>query len=250
LGEYKKTLKAKAAKDLAEARPAKPGKTAKAARTGPAARACQAAKAAQAARAELAGRDTPSPVAFEVYYRHRTFHDVKLVKLFPYDRRSPWEHFTVARPFASEKEKHGFVALMCAMDIMNSADPRVYYINLFDSAFDPIRARTVISDYMDTCTRDSRTQLMVTSSNALLLDRKLFRQDELWIAEPGDYGNTRLLSLGEYKKTLKAKAVWQNFKTSRIGGIYTPLLMAALEAGGNGAKAQSPPAGAQPPART
>ncbi|MDR1312175.1 MAG: ATP-binding protein [Deltaproteobacteria bacterium] len=168
---------------------------------------------------------------FEVYYRHRTFHDAKLLKLFPYDRNSFWDYFPIPRPFASEREKHTLVALMSAHDIMLSPDPKIYFINFFDAAFDPIRARTLISDYMDSCARGTRTQLIITSANALLLDKKLFRSDELWIAEPGDYGNTRLLSLGEYKKSIREKTVWRNFKTGRIGGIYTPLLMAALEAG-------------------
>ncbi|MDR3155071.1 MAG: hypothetical protein LBW85_12590 [Deltaproteobacteria bacterium] len=176
-------------------------------------------------------RRVPGGGGFEVYYRHRSFHGAKLLQLFPYDQSGRWDHFPVMRPFASEREKHSLVALMSAADIMASAGPKVYFINYFDSAFDPIQARTVISDYLDSRSRDSRTQLIITSSNALLLDKKVFRPDELWIAEQGDYGNTRLLSMGEYKKTLKQKPVWKNFKTARIGGIYTPLLMAALEAG-------------------
>ncbi|MDR1038565.1 MAG: ATP-binding protein [Deltaproteobacteria bacterium] len=168
---------------------------------------------------------------FEVYYRHKTFHDAKLLKLFPYERSGGWDYSPIPRPFGTEREKHSLVALMSSRDIMASPEPKIYFINFFDSAFDPIPARTIISDYLDSCSRDSRTQLIITSANALLLDKKVFRPDELWIAEPGDFGNTRLLSLGEYKKTIKKKAVWRDFKTGRIGGIYTPLLMAALEAG-------------------
>jgi hypothetical protein len=168
---------------------------------------------------------------FEVYYRHKTFHDVKLLKLFPFERAGAWDYFPIPRPFASEREKHALVALMSAQDIMSASGPKIYYINLFDAAFDPIRARTVIGDYLDSCSRDSRTQLIITSANALLLDKKVFRPDELWVAEPGDYGNTRLLSLSEFKRTLRDKPVWEGFNTARIGGIYTPLLMAALEAG-------------------
>ncbi|MDR1079947.1 MAG: ATP-binding protein [Deltaproteobacteria bacterium] len=169
--------------------------------------------------------------SFEVYYRHRTFHDTKLLKLFPYDPRGSWDYFPIPRPFASEKEKHTLVALMSAHDIMAGPGPKIYFINLFDAAFDPIRARSLISDYLDSCSEESRTQLIITSANALLLDKKVFRTDELWVAEPGDFGNTRLLSLGEYKKSIREKAAWRDFKTAKIGGIYTPLLMAALEAG-------------------
>jgi hypothetical protein len=176
-------------------------------------------------------RPVPRGGGFEVYYRHNTFHDARLLKLFPYDTSSGWERFPIPHPFGSEREKHSLVALMSSCDIMAAETPRIYLINFFDAAFEPIRARTIISDYLDSCGRDSRTQLVITSANPLLLDKKVFRTDELWIAEPGDYGNTRLLSLGEYKKTIKDKEVWRDFNPERIGGIYTPLLMAALEAG-------------------
>ncbi|MDR2613178.1 MAG: hypothetical protein LBG06_10295 [Deltaproteobacteria bacterium] len=179
----------------------------------------------------LIRRTSRNGSGFEVYYRHRSFHDSKLLKLFPFDRESPWEYCPVPRPFPSEREKHSLVSLMSVCDIMTAKGPMTYFINSFDAAFDLIRARTVISDYLDSCSRESRTQLVITTANALLLDKMVFRPDELWIAEPGEFGNTRLLSMGEYKKTLKEKAVWKNFNTGRIGGIYTPLLMAALEAG-------------------
>jgi hypothetical protein len=164
-----------------------------------------------------------------VYYRYKTFNDQKLIKLFPLEKGSNWEHLQVPRPFSTEKEKHGFVTQLCLADIQANAKPKLYVLNFLEAAFDLIQAREMISEYLDRCSKDSRSQIVVTTSNALLLDKKVLRPDEIWISEPGIYGNTRLLSLGDFRKTIKDKPAWKGVKNKCIGGIYTTLLMAALE---------------------
>jgi hypothetical protein len=164
-----------------------------------------------------------------VYYRYKTFNEQKLLKLFPYERDNNWEYFQIPRPFSTEKEKHGFVTQLCLADMQASAKPKLYVMNCLENAFDLIRAREVLANYLSFCKKDTRSQLVVTTSNALLLDKKVFRPDEIWISEPGNYGDTKFLSLSEFRKTVKGKSVWKGISSKGIGGIYTPLLMAALE---------------------
>jgi AAA15 family ATPase/GTPase len=167
----------------------------------------------------------------ELYYRYKTFNDVKILKLFPTDRDCLWEKFPISRPFSSDREKQGLVAFLSVYDLIHAKTPRVYVSNYFDNAFELIRARGLLAQYLEGCDKDRRSQFILTLSNALLLDKKLFRQDEIWIAEHGDFGNTRVLSMGDYKKSVKGREAWRDPRNNRIGGIYTPLIMAALEVG-------------------
>ncbi|MDR2459797.1 MAG: hypothetical protein LBE38_03290 [Deltaproteobacteria bacterium] len=164
-----------------------------------------------------------------VYYRYKTFNEQKLVQIFPFERNGIGEYIQLPRPFSTEKEKHGFVTQLCLADIQASATPKLYVLNFLEHSFDLIQAREIIAEYLERCSQQTRSQIITTTGNALLLDKKVLRPDEIWISEPGNYGNTKLLSLGDFRKTIKEKPAWKGVKSKCIGGIYTTLLMAALE---------------------
>jgi hypothetical protein len=165
----------------------------------------------------------------EVYYLHQALDEQKLLQLFPFERDSDWEPFILERPFASEMDKHAFVTRLSLADIQTSQKPKVYVLNRLEGAFDLIKAREIVYTYLEGCVKESQRQMIITTSNPLLLDKKLFRPDEIWISEPGYYGNYNLISLLNFKKTVKDKPVWKGVNTGPIGGIYTALLMAAME---------------------
>ncbi|MDR2349135.1 MAG: hypothetical protein LBF41_00730 [Deltaproteobacteria bacterium] len=169
-----------------------------------------------------------------VFHDRRSIGDHKLLQVWPRDfgetdKERGWERFVINKPFGSEKEKQRLVTLMCLADMTASPEPRLYALNRFENAFDLIKTRTLLSDFLGNLTKDSRSQFIVSTSNALLLDKKVLRPDEIWITEPGEYGNTMLASLPDFRKRLKSKPVWQGIDSNTIGGIYTTLLMAALE---------------------
>ena len=101
----------------------------------------------------------------------------------------------------------------------------------FDVSFELIAGHQTLSEFLASLSRSSRSQLIITLGSPLLLDKKVFRPDEIWITERGDFGDTLLLSLSDYKKSIKNREVWKGCQHDRIGGIYTTLHMAALEVG-------------------
>jgi AAA15 family ATPase/GTPase len=164
-----------------------------------------------------------------VYYLYKSQNDHKLLQIYPYDMDSEWEQFILDRPFASEREKSSFVTNLALADIQSGAGQRLYVFNRLDETFDPIKARTVISSYLDSLTANSHSQVVFTTSNPLLLDKMLFRPDEIWVTEHFPLGVTKLSSLISFRSSIKSKPAWKGVKLNKIGGIYPALLMAALE---------------------
>jgi hypothetical protein len=167
----------------------------------------------------------------EVYFCHRSFNEYKILKVHPFDKNSGGDLHPVARPFSDEREKSALVSLLSLEGLSGNSRPIVCVNTRFDESFDLISAHRTLSGFLDGSTRDSRSQFILTLSSPLLLDRKLFRPDEIWITERGDFGNTSLLSLSDYRKSTKSRDAWKGYSSSRIGGIYPALHMAALESG-------------------
>lgn len=67
----------------------------------------------------------------------------------------------------------------------------------------------------------SSAQLIYTTHDTTLLDKKFFRRDQLWFVEKDQYGRSRLYALSDYK--VRADA---SFEKDYLGGVYggIPLL--------------------------
>ncbi|MDR2405011.1 MAG: hypothetical protein LBE27_01400 [Deltaproteobacteria bacterium] len=169
--------------------------------------------------------------AVEVYYRYRAFNEHRVLKVYPFDKEGPGDYYPIVHPFSEEREKNALVSMLALAELSANFTDRVYINTQFDNSFELILAHQTLAEFLETCTPHSRSQFILTLSSALLLDKMLFRPDEIWITERGDFGNTKLLSLSDYKKSIKSREVWKGYKHNKIGGIYTTLHMAALDVG-------------------
>ncbi len=78
--------------------------------------------------------------------------------------------------------------------------------------------------YLQRCTEETRSQLLLTTHNALLIDQKLLRRDEMWVAERNNKGESSLYSFSEYKDVRKDKDILKSYLQGRLGGIPRLLL--------------------------
>jgi AAA15 family ATPase/GTPase len=169
--------------------------------------------------------------SLEVYYRFRAFNEYKVLKVHPFDNENDLEYYPIVHPFADEREKNALLSVLALTELTANLSPRVYVNTQFDNSFELILAHKKLAKFLDSCNKDSSSQFIITLSSPLLLDKMLFRPDEIWITERGDFGDTLLLSLSDYKKSIKNREVWKGYQGNKIGGIYTTLHMAALEVG-------------------
>ena len=97
-------------------------------------------------------------------------------------------------------------------------------IDEVDRSLHTLLVRRLLETYLAGCSRDTRSQLLFTTHDVLLMDQQLFRCDEIWITERDANGASSLLSLSEYEDANKDKDIRRSYLQGRFGGIPKLLL--------------------------
>lgn len=93
----------------------------------------------------------------------------------------------------------------------------VFLIDELDRSLHPELSRAFLKFFLDSCPRSCR-QLVVTTHELHLLDQKLLRRDEIWLAEKNATQQTELSSLSDLE-TRKDRKLAKNYLAGRFGGI-------------------------------
>ena len=75
---------------------------------------------------------------------------------------------------------------------------------------------------------NTRSQLLFTTHDVLLMDQKLFRRDEMWIVERTIQGESSLVPFSEYKDVRYDKDIRKSYLQGRLGGIPRILISGAF----------------------
>ena len=84
---------------------------------------------------------------------------------------------------------------------------RVFVIDEIDRSLHSMLTQALVRSYLATCSEHSRSQLLLTTHDLLLMDQKLLRRDEMWLASRDSGGVSHLKSLGNFKDTRYDKDV-------------------------------------------
>lgn len=98
-------------------------------------------------------------------------------------------------------------------------DSKILIIDELDRSFHSILTRTFIRSFIETCSPESRNQLIFSTHDLLVMDQELLRRDEMWITEKNREGNSSLYSLADFKEVRKDKDVRKSYLQGRFGGI-------------------------------
>ena len=96
-------------------------------------------------------------------------------------------------------------------------DEKVVLIDEVDRSMHPLLSRMFLQTYLDD-KNSGRGQLIVTTHESQLLDRKLFRRDEIWFAEKDKTGGSHIYSLSEFKVRNDLK-LGKGYLDGRFGAI-------------------------------
>ena len=105
------------------------------------------------------------------------------------------------------------------LDLSTQVSQRVYIIDEIDRSLHPLLIRQLLEMYLDSCSEETRTQLLLTTHNVMLMDQQLLRRDEMWAAERDGSGVSSLFSFGEYKDVRYDKDIRKSYLQGRMGGI-------------------------------
>jgi hypothetical protein len=101
---------------------------------------------------------------------------------------------------------------------------KVFVFDELDRSLHTLLTKTLLENYLSNCSRSSRSQLLFTTHDVLLMDQDLLRRDEIWVTERSADGSSDLFSFSEYKEIRYDKDIRKSYLQGRLGGIPRLLL--------------------------
>ncbi|MBF0109427.1 MAG: ATP-binding protein [Magnetococcales bacterium] len=114
------------------------------------------------------------------------------------------------------------------LDLSVHASKKVYVIDEIDRSLHTLLTRKLLEAYLSNCSTETRTQLLLTTHDVLLMDQQLLRRDEMWVTERDATGTSNLRSFSEYKDVRYDKDIRKSYLQGRLGGTPRILLGNAL----------------------
>lgn len=126
-------------------------------------------------------------------------------------------------PFETSDESDGTLRLFDLAPVLHDLDAqecrRVYVIDELDRSMHTQLTEALLERYCGTRTKDTRTQLIFTTHDVLLMDQRLLRRDEMWFIERDKGGETQLECLSDYKAVRYDKDVRKAYLEGRFSGL-------------------------------
>ena len=98
------------------------------------------------------------------------------------------------------------------------ANGQTMFVDELDARLHPLMTRRIIELFHSPLTNPKGAQLVFAMHDTNLLDKSLFRRDQIWFAEKDQQGATHLASLAEYRVRNDA-AFEKNYLEGRYGAI-------------------------------
>ena len=99
----------------------------------------------------------------------------------------------------------------------------ILLVDELDNSLHTQLAKALIQGFLRTCTNRTRTQLIFTTHDLLLMDcNELLRRDEIWITDKSIDGESTLIGLPEYRGIMHDEDIRKSYLEGRFSG--TPQL--------------------------
>ena len=125
--------------------------------------------------------------------------------------------------FAVSQESDGSQRLIhllpAFVDLATDEAERVYVIDEIDRSLHTLLTRRLLEEYLESCSKNTRTQLILTTHDVLLMDQRWMRRDEMWVTERDCSGASSLLSFSEYRDVRYDKDIRKSYLQGRLGGV-------------------------------
>lgn len=119
--------------------------------------------------------------------------------------------------FDFREESEGTRILFDLMEILFDNEDKFYIIDELDRSLHPQLTHKFVQIFLNLA-KKRNAQLMVTTHESRLLDFDLLRQDEIWLVEKNDKGESSIYSLDEYNVRYDKK-IDKAYLEGRYGGV-------------------------------
>ncbi len=176
-----------------------------------------------------------SPQKHKWYIVKRKNGDLIAKKLVTYHKN--WEGEKIQFEMADESDgTRRIIDLLPAFLSLQAKDSKkVYVIDEIDCSLHTLLIKNLIESYLNFCSEATRSQLLITTHDLLLMDQDILRRDEMWVADRNRDGSTIMYSFSDYNKDVRHdKDIRKSCLQGRLGGIpkifLEPLLGSCKEA--------------------
>ncbi len=145
-------------------------------------------------------------------------------KLFTYHSKADGTEAKFEMRYESDGSQRIIDLLPGFLDIAESGSKKVYIIDELDRSLHTNLTRSLIEGYLSSCSENSRSQLLMTTHDVLLMDQHLLRRDEMWVSERDTSGISKLFSFSEFKDVRYDKDIRKSYLQGRLGGVPKILL--------------------------
>lgn len=115
---------------------------------------------------------------------------------------------------------HAAVRLLSLFSVLTSeGSDRILMIDELDRSFHTALSKSLIRSFLEKSGPNSRSQLIFTTHDLLLMDTSILRRDEIWVVEKDRRGETQATVLSDYRDTRKSTDLRTNYIQGRFGGI-------------------------------
>ena len=96
---------------------------------------------------------------------------------------------------------------------------KVDIIDELDRSMHAMLSEALLRNHLATQGPDTRSQLIFTTHDMMLMTQEIFRRDEMWFIERGRNGETRMERLSDYKEVRNDKDVRKAYLQGSYSGI-------------------------------
>jgi uncharacterized protein len=155
--------------------------------------------------------------------------DLIVKKLIAYHPKSDGSEAKFEIHQESDGSRRVIDLLPAFLEISAESSKKVYVIDEVDRSLHSILTRQLLELYLESCSSESRAQLLFTTHDVLLMDQHLLRRDEMWVTERDKVGVSTLLSFSEFKDVRYDKDIRKSYLQGRLGGIPRILIGATFK---------------------
>lgn len=125
--------------------------------------------------------------------------------------------------FETSEESDGTLRLLdlCPVfhELSSSESRKVYIIDELDRSMHALLTMALLQNHLASRGPDTRSQLIFTTHDMMLMTQEIFRRDEMWFIERGPNGETQMECLSDYKDVRYDRDVRKAYLQGRFSGI-------------------------------
>jgi len=160
-----------------------------------------------------------SPQEHKWYTVKRENGELIAKKLVTYHENSEGEEVKFEIVDESDGTRRIIDLLPAFLGLLVKDSKKVFVVDEIDRSLHTLLIKQLIEAYLRNCSEKTRSQLLITTHNLLLMDQELLRRDEMWVTDRNSDGSTTMYSFSDYKDVRHDKDVRKSYLQGRLGGI-------------------------------